>query len=190
VTPYRHPAARHVPRTPRRDAVRPLARVDPERLAAIIVWLESLPFDRWPQQHRLADGQIRPAMVNDPEWYGFGARTFALVNELLEAMRNAASGELLEALPGTGPVVDSNRMLSCVMPGHSIPEHADEQEPAWLTRVHVPLTTNDRAVFVAAGLEHHLEVGWAYLVDTRVPHAIRNDGPTPRVHFMFDVRRV
>lgn len=163
------------PREPARrvESVRYLCAVDASPVTA---WLSSLPLSAWPQQHRV-DEQLRPAMVNDPDWYGFGARTLALVNALLEA------------LPGTGPVEDYNRMLSCVMPGHAIPEHADAQEPAWLTRVHVPLVSNDRALFVSGGAELHLEVGAAYLVDTRVPHAIRNDGAMPRIHFMFDVRR-
>ncbi len=33
----------------------------------------------------------------------------------------------------------------------------------------------------------HLDAGRAYAIDVRAPHAVRNDGATPRLHFMFDV---
>lgn len=178
MSPYRQAAPRlPVPAGARPPpAIRAFAYVDEERLRALQEWLLPLPLDRWPQQHRV-DEQLRPAMVNDPEWYDFGSRTFAVVNELLEK------------LPGSGPTQDYNRMLSCVMPGHSIDRHRDEQEPGWLTRVHVPLTTNPHAVTVVEGVRYHLEVGRAYTVDTRREHAVRNDGGCPRIHFMFDVRR-
>jgi hypothetical protein len=153
-----------------------LARVDVADLAA---WIASIDFALWPQQHRV-DERLRPAMVKDLGWQGFGERTDALVRHLGHAV--------LHLYKCQGGDAD-NRMLSVVMPGHSIPPHVDEQQPNWLTRVHVPLQTNPKAVMVLAGEEQHLEVGAAYLIDTRVEHAIRNDGPTPRIHFMFDVRR-
>ena len=154
------------------DPITPLATgLDAPGLAA---WILAIPFEEWPQQRRV-DAQLRPAMVNDLAWHNFGAHTDALVAELSALLP-----------PGTATY---NRMLSVVMPGHGIAPHRDEQPPEWLTRVHVPLTTNDRAVMVMAGQDHHLPVGSAFLVNTTVEHSVRNDGPTPRIHFMFDVRR-
>lgn len=152
-------------------SVTALARVD---VAEVLAWISAIDFAEWPQQHRV-DAQLRPAMVNDLAWQGFGARTDTLVAELLAHLPAGAR--------------DCNRMLSVVMPGHSIEAHCDVQPSEWITRVHVPLTTNDRATIVIGGQSHHLEVGMAYLVDTRIEHAVRNDGNTPRIHFMFDVRR-
>ena len=137
----------------------------------VMAWLERIPLSAWPQQHRV-DEQLRPAMVNDMDWNDFGRHTDALVAEILGHFPGASA---------------RNRMLSVVMPGHDIFPHCDAQPPGWLTRVHVPLVTNDRAVTLTQGQTLHMRAGLAYLVDTRREHAVRNDGPTPRIHFMVDV---
>lgn len=113
-------------------------------------------------------------MVNDISWHDFGAQTDALVAELMRSMRV--------------PMFAFNRMLSVVMPGHQIEAHCDSQQSDWITRVHVPLQTNDQAVMCVEGVDYRMDVGVAYRFDTRREHAVRNGGDTPRIHFMFDVR--
>ena len=58
----------------------------------------------------------------------------------------------------------------------------------WNTRVHVPLLTNDEALFIVNGIPYNLKVGGAYKVNTLAEHAVKNNGPTPRIHLMFDIR--
>lgn len=153
------------------SGVRELGPVDP---SAVIAWVTAIPFTEWPQQHKV-DEQLRPAMVNDPSWHSLALHTNGLVRAIM-----------VEYLPIGSR--DSNRMLSVVMPGHTIPSHRDEQPDAqWVTRVHVPLTTNDAVEFVSGGNKATMRVGVAYTVDTRVRHSISNRGTTPRIHFMFDV---
>ena len=144
-----------------------LGAADP---SAVIAWISAIPFEDWPQQTRLEDGRIRPAMVNDPEWHGFGRVVAPVVAE-------ARSG-----LAGTV----SNVLLTVVMPGHNIPTHTDQQPPHWVTRVHIPLTTNEESRFIVGAEHHHMEIGSAYLVNTEVEHSVANDGATPRIHLMFD----
>src|SRR5258708_523358 len=79
----------------------------------LIAWIATIPFELWPQQHRLADGQIRPSMQADLEWEGFGSIAEPAVDEVLQ-----------RHFPGC---VAYQRMLSAVMPGHSIPPHCDGQ---------------------------------------------------------------
>lgn len=112
-------------------------------------------------------------MVTDLGWHDFGTKTDGIVHQLMERF------------PGK---VSEQRMLSVVMPGHSIEQHRDQQPPRWLCRVHVPLISNEAAYFVVDGSPHVLQTGSAYCVDTRREHAVRNDGDIPRIHFMFDVR--
>ena len=138
--------------------------VDPDLLAAVIDWITAIPFSAWPQQ-RPVDGQLRPAMINRPDWFGFGAATDALVRSIAPHSHD--------------------RMLSVVMPGHQIDAHRDAQP--WRARVHVPLTTNPGALVVVDGQRRHMAVGYAYEVDVTVLHAVENYGPTPRIHLMFDV---
>lgn len=150
--------------------MRPFARVD---IAPAAAWLAAIPWEEWPQQHRLADGGIRPAMVTDLEWHGFGV----IVEPITAAV--------LEHFPGARAF---QQMLSVVMPGHAIEPHRDHQAPYWLSRIHVPLTSNDEAWFIVNGVRHRLEPWFAYKINTEAEHAVVNDGSTPRVHFMFDVR--
>lgn len=148
----------------------PFTSVD---IAPAVLWLAAIPFEDWPQQHRLADQRLRPAMVTDLDWHGFGATVAPIVDRIIERFPGGAAFQL---------------MLSAVMPGHSIPPHRDGQAPYWVCRVHVPLTSNDKAWFVTGGHAHRLRPGFAYKIDTQAEHAVANDGDTPRVHFMFDVR--
>lgn len=140
--------------------------------APVAAWLSEIPFEAWPQQSRLADGQIRPAMVNSQDWWGSRAITAPLVAAVLSLVPGARAGQ---------------QLISVVMPGHSIPEHVDAQAPDWWARVHVPLATNAESRFVVDGVPRHLEEGVAYLVNTERPHAVTNDGLTPRVHWMVDL---
>jgi hypothetical protein len=146
----------------------PLAKVN---VSEAVAWIRAIPFEAWPQQHRLADGKIRPAMVSDINWRGFGNAAWPVVQALGYNETNAYQ-----------------LMLSVIMPGHSIEPHRDEQPANWLYRVHVPLLTNTKAYTKMGGKRINMKVGQAYQVNTREEHALTNGGLTPRVHFMFDVR--
>lgn len=148
-----------------------LATVD---VAGLVAWITAIDFAEWPQQHRLADGLIRPMMVTDHGWHGFGAEIEPMVQQLLGHF------------PGC---ISDQEMLSVVMPGHEIEPHTDGQPPHWLCRVHVPLVSNERSEFIVGGVAHRLVPGTAYRVNTEAVHAVTNRGDTPRIHFMFDVRK-
>lgn len=146
--------------------------IGPVDSIALSEWIKFIPFEDWPQQHRLEDGLIRPAMVTDLEWHGFGVVTNDVVAGLMRNFEGLAAYQ---------------RMLSVVMPGHSIPPHVDAQAKKWRCRVHVPLLTNSKSWFWVEGRPISMECGFAYRVDTTKEHAVTNDGDTPRIHFMFDV---
>lgn len=143
----------------------------PVDTTAVRAWITAIPFTDWPQQAPV-DGSLRPAMVNDPAWHDFGRVTDPLVAHLLRHFPGCRS---------------QNRMLSVVLPGHSIPVHTDTQAPDWVCRLHVPLTTGPGATILMPDGRHHLHPGWAYRMNTEVPHGITNAGDTPRIHFMVDV---
>lgn len=136
-------------------------------------WISEIPFEQWPQQSRLEDGKIRPAMVTDLAWNKFGERSESLVTTIAKHVGGKAY----------------QRMLSVVMPGHSIDAHKDNQESQWVVRVHVPLMTNEAALFIFDRWRFfNLRVGTAYRINTEALHEVRNDGVTPRIHLMFDVK--
>jgi hypothetical protein len=151
--------------------VEPFAVLDPAKIETVAAWLP--PFEEWPQQKPHGVLPLKPAMMSNATWYGFGEMFDPLVVDILEHY------------PGG---IAQQRMLSVVMPHDEIPPHTDAQCPEWVERIHVPLTTNLDAVFVCDDGPHHMKVGYAYRVNTEARHAVYNRGRTPRVHFMFDVR--
>jgi hypothetical protein len=142
----------------------------PVEARELVTWIAGIDFAEWPQQ---SFTELKPAMVTDLAWHGFGVVSDPIINAVMAAH-----------CPGLS---HQQRMLSVVMPGHSIPPHRDLQPPHWRCRIHVPLASNDRSAFWAGGVAHNLEPGMAYAVDTRIEHAVTNDGGTPRTHFMWDV---
>ena len=113
--------------------------------------------------------------------------------------------------------VAADPMLSRMLPGQSHGFHVDRQRADWITRVHVPITTNP-GCWMAWEEDHsnecyvtrptdevslpdystmqkvapskvHFEAGRAYSFNTLERHAFGNDGETERVHLIFDVLR-
>lgn len=148
-----------------------VAALGPVEARDLAAWIAAIDFADWPQQ---SFTELKPAMVTDLGWHGFGAISDPVVTTV---MTQHFSG-----------LVSEQRMLSVVMPGHSIHPHRDLQPPRWRCRVHVPLLSNEQSLFVSGGVAHMLIPGMAYAVDTRVEHSVTNDGHTPRLHFMWDVR--
>lgn len=134
-------------------------------------WIEAIPFSEWPQQHALY-GEARPAMINMPDWHGFGERAASFVG--------VHDFEFLRGRRWLNP------MISAVMQGHFIGSHIDEQGTDWLFRIHVPILTNPSSCFFM-DRAYHMQPGFAYKVNVERKHAIINHGNVPRIHFMFDV---
>lgn len=102
-------------------------------------------------------------------------------------------GPVVDAVLATfdRPVRPHDVILSRMGPDQAHPYHVDRQRPDWVTRVHVPLVTNRHAWMLFEGEDPvHFESGKAYSFDTTVRHAFGNDGPTERVHLIFDVLEV
>jgi hypothetical protein len=82
--------------------------------------------------------------------------------------------------------------LSCLMPGcrtrglHIDTGQAAYDDGACSFRYHLPLLSNDGAVFNIDGTEYRMPVGWIYLVNPLIPHAVINRGDRPRVHLFFN----
>jgi len=64
-------------------------------------------------------------------------------------------------------------------PGTKLITHQDAPDKI---RVHIPIHTNADSNWIIGGKEYHMEVGWAYLVNTTIPHSVENKGTTDRIH--------
>ncbi len=79
------------------------------------------------------------------------------------------------------------RFLSLV-PGAILGEHRDVEEGEWTpdARLHIPMMTNDDAVFYIDGQRLHMKVGELWYVDVSRPHSVRNLGGEERIHLVID----
>lgn len=90
---------------------------------------------------------------------------------------------VLRHLPGR---VRGTTFLAKLVPGQVVPAHTDAEDDSCTQRVHVPLLTNEAAVFVQGRAVERLPVGWAYLFDPTAEHSAVNNGTTDRVHLFFN----
>lgn len=115
----------------------------------------------------------RHCMPSDLNWNNMGEHVIPFTDKLMA-----------EHFPGCRYI---QPMLSCLMAGQAINRHADAQPVDWIVRVHVPITSDENAIYWTAGVEHNMKVGKAYLINTKEAHECWNHGTRHRVHYMFDV---
>lgn len=130
-------------------------------VSALAAWIESIPVHEW---RRLVD----------PTWMRASERTWPIAKGLMEHFPECE-------LSGVG--------LFLLDPGQEHPPHTDEQPPEWVTRVHVPVITNPKALARTEDGIVHMAKGIAYRFNTRRLHAVANDGDRPRIHLVFDIVR-
>lgn len=53
-----------------------------------------------------------------------------------------------------------------------------------LFRIHIPIVTNDDALFYWGNTEYNFKVGKAYLINTGITHSTNNKGSTERAHII------
>lgn len=86
-----------------------------------------------------------------------------------------------EAEMRTGMKVASMR-LSCLEPGARTSSHCDNGNHL---RIHVPITTSERAYVDIAGVRWHWGVGEMWIADFSAVHCAVNDGDKDRVHLLM-----
>lgn len=64
--------------------------------------------------------------------------------------------------------------------------HKDAGDNEYMARLHIPLITNPKCVFISQGQNLHMEAGKAYGVWVNDWHQIRNDSDEDRYHLLCD----
>jgi hypothetical protein len=64
--------------------------------------------------------------------------------------------------------------------------HTDGSEDEYIARIHIPLITNPKCVFLADGQKLYMEPGKVYMVWVNIWHQIRNDSDEDRYHIIMD----
>ena len=76
--------------------------------------------------------------------------------------------------------------VTCLKAGAKSLVHKDADENEYMARIHIPLITNKKCVFISDGKNLHMEAGKAYAVWVNNWHQIRNDSDEDRFHLICD----
>ena len=77
------------------------------------------------------------------------------------------------------PVRSKRWMVTIHTPGTKLITHTDSTDKI---RIHIPIHTNKDSNWILDGEQIHMEPGYAYLVNTSIPHSVENKGTTDRIH--------
>ena len=77
------------------------------------------------------------------------------------------------------PVRSKKWLVTTHTPVTKLTTHQDATDKI---RVHIPIHTNDDSNWIIDGEEFHMDPGWAYLVNTTLPHSVENRGASNRIH--------
>ena len=76
--------------------------------------------------------------------------------------------------------------ITCLKAGAKSLVHKDADGDEYMARIHVPLITNKKCVFISESQHLHMEAGKAYMVWVNNWHQIRNDSDQDRYHLICD----
>ena len=76
--------------------------------------------------------------------------------------------------------------VTCLKAGAKSLVHKDADDNEYMARVHIPIITNKKCVFISEGTTLHMEAGKAYAVWVNNWHQIRNDSEDDRYHIICD----
>jgi hypothetical protein len=76
--------------------------------------------------------------------------------------------------------------VTCLKAGAKSLVHKDADDNEYMARIHIPLITNKKCVFISEGQHLHMEAGKAYAVWVNNWHQIRNDSDQDRFHLLCD----
>jgi len=85
---------------------------------------------------------------------------------------------------------ESVRLLR-LAPGSEIKEHSDPDAgySSGSFRIHVPVHTHPQVRFRVGGQDVRMEEGESWYADFGLPHSVRNEGATDRIHLVIDAVR-
>lgn len=92
--------------------------------------------------------------------------------------RKCFSGYALEIVQSL-PIRSKKWLVTDQPPGTKLVTHQDATDKV---RVHIPIYVDNTSNWIIDGEEMFMKPGWAYLVNTTLPHSIENRGTSNRVH--------
>lgn len=93
--------------------------------------------------------------------------------------------KLLEQIESLG-LTPRRARVTCLKAGAKSLVHRDSDDNEYMARIHIPIITNDKCVFISEGQTLHMEAGQVYMVWVNRWHQIRNDSDQDRYHIIMD----
>lgn len=78
-------------------------------------------------------------------------------------------------------------LLAKLLPFRNITPHTDGGLFTTTHRIHIPIVTDPRVLFIIGGKKYHMECGYAYEMNNLVEHSVVNPTNIGRVHLMVDL---
>lgn len=76
--------------------------------------------------------------------------------------------------------------VACLKAGCKSLVHKDADSSDYMARLHIPIFSNDKCVFIADGEHLYMEPGSVYMAWVNIWHQIRNDSDEDRYHIIMD----
>ena len=76
--------------------------------------------------------------------------------------------------------------VTCLKAGAKSLVHKDADDDEYMVRIHIPLITNPKCIFIADGQNLYMEPNNVYIVWVNIWHQIRNDSDQDRYHIIMD----
>jgi len=78
-------------------------------------------------------------------------------------------------------------ILAKLYPGSDIGMHVDSYASADVPhKIHIPVQSNPHVRFMEEDSDYYLEPGYAYEVNNKILHGVRNKSAVERIHLIFD----
>lgn len=125
---------------------------------------------------RYIEGQLNARnFYSNPIWRAWQGLLLPLMNNLIEPY-GFKNPEFPKA------------MLARLESGHVIDRHVDGLGANLHThKIHIPIQTNEKALFHIDDQSFHLKEGFGYEVNNITSHGVENLGSEDRIHFIFEV---
>lgn len=94
--------------------------------------------------------------------------------------------EVIEQLKDMG-LTPRRVRVTCLKAHSKSLVHKDAETTEYMARLHLPLWSNDKCVFVCEGKHLHMKPGGAYIIWANQWHQIRNDSDEDRYHILMDI---
>ena len=80
----------------------------------------------------------------------------------------------------------SRARVTCLKAGAKSLVHRDADDNEYMARIHIPLITNPKCIWIQDGTNLHMEAGSSWIVWVQKWHQIRNDSDQDRYHLIMD----